>query len=194
MQHIFLHNSKTNQQMIKLEYFNRYDFDQLTEWIKDDELLMNWSGSLFNFPLSESSLEWYIEDVNDINSSDAFIYKSVDTVTGKTIGHISLGSISRKNRSGRISRVLVGGAENRGKGCCKDMVKAVLKIGFEDLKLHRISLGVYDFNTAAIACYQKAGFKIEGTSRDVLLFKGKWWSLIEMSILEAEWRSNNPAD
>lgn len=173
--------------MIKLEYFNRNDFDQLKEWINNDELLMNWSGSLFNYPLTEKSLEWYIDNVNDLNSSDAFVYKAVNTVTGKTIGHISLGSISKKNRSGRISRVLVGGTENRGKGCCKDMVKAVLKIGFEELKLHRISLGVYDFNKAAIACYQKAGFKNEGTSRDVLLFKNEWWSLIEMSILEDEW-------
>ena len=177
--------------MIKLEYFNRTDFDQLIEWIKDDELLMNWSGSLFNFPLTEKSLEWYIDDVNDINSSDVFVYKAVDTATGKAIGHISLGSISKKNRSGRISRVLVGGEENRGKGCCKGIVKAVLKIGFEQLKLHRISLGVYDFNKAAIVCYQKAGFKIEGISRDVLMFKGQWWSLVEMSILEEEWRINN---
>ena len=173
--------------MIKLEYFERSDFDQLIEWIKDDELLMNWSGSLFNFPLTTKSLEWYIDDVNDINTSDAFIYKAIDTSTGNTIGHISLGSISRKNSSARISRVLVGGIDSRGKGCCQQMIKAVLKIGFEDLKLHRISLGVYNFNTAAIHCYQKSGLVIEGTTRDVLNYKGNWWSLIEMSILEDEW-------
>ena len=69
------------------------------------------------------------------------------------------------------------------------MVKAVLKIGFEALKLHRISLGVYDFNIAAIICYKKAGLITEGTTRDVLNYKGKWWSLVEMSILEEEWRS-----
>jgi len=177
--------------MIVLEYFERNDFAQLTEWIKDDELLMNWSGAMFSYPLTEKSLEWYIEDVNEINISDAFIYKAIDTTNGSTVGHISLGGISRKNRSGRISRVLVGGIDNRGRGCCKDMVTAVLKIGFEDLNLHRISLGVYDFNTAAIKCYQQSGFIIEGTTRDVLLFKGKWWSLVEMSILEDEWKSRN---
>jgi RimJ/RimL family protein N-acetyltransferase len=48
-------------------------------------------------------------------------------------------------------------------------------------------LGVYDFNKAAIRCYQKAGLVIEGTNRDCLLFKNKWWSLVEMSILEEEW-------
>ena len=175
--------------MIKLEYFERSDFDELLQWIKEEELLMNWSGSLFSYTLSTKSLEWYIDDVNDINNSDAFIYKAVDTITGNTIGHISLGSISRKNKSARISRVLIGGIDSRGKGYCQQMVKAVLKIGFEELKLHRISLGVYDFNTAAIGCYQKAGFIMEGVTRDVLNFKGNWWSLVEMSILEDEWRN-----
>jgi len=175
--------------MIVLEYFGRNDFDQLMKWIEDDELLMNWSGSLFSYPLTLKSLEWYIDDVNDINNSDAFIYKAVDVVSGKTVGHISLGSISKKNKSGRISRVLVGGNDNKGRGCCQQMVKAVLKIGFEELQLHRISLGVYDFNTAAINCYKKSGLIVEGITRDVLNFKGNWWSLVEMSILEKEWNN-----
>ena len=175
--------------MIILEYFDRSDFEQLMEWIRNEELLMNWSGSLFSYPLSAKSLNWYLDDVNDINSSDALIYKAIDSITGTTVGHISLGGISRKNRSARISRVLVGATDNRGKGCCQQMLKAVLKIGFEDLKLHRISLGVYDFNIAAINCYKKVGLITEGTTRDILNYKGKWWSLVEMSILEEEWRS-----
>jgi RimJ/RimL family protein N-acetyltransferase len=174
--------------MITLEYFTSNDFTQLMDWIKDEEALMNWSGSLFSFPLTKESMEWYIEDVNDINNSDAFIYKAVETETGKVVGHISLGGISKKNKAARISRVLVDPA-SQGKGYCCQMIKAVLKIGFNNLQLHRICLGVYDFNKAAIRCYQKAGLIIEGTNRDCLLFKDKWWSLVEMSILEEEWRT-----
>jgi len=174
--------------MIRLEYFTPEDFKQLIEWISDETILMNWSGALFSFPLTRSSMEWYIEDVNDIKTSEAFIYKAVDITTGKTVGHISLGGISKKNKAGRISRVLVA-PEYQGKGYCRQMVSAVLKIGFEELQLHRICLGVYDFNTAAISCYQKAGLVIEGTNRDCLLFKDEWWSLVEMSMLEEEWRN-----
>jgi RimJ/RimL family protein N-acetyltransferase len=173
--------------MIQLEYFTSNDFKQLINWIPDEEILMNWSGALFSFPLTQKSLEWYIEDVNDIKTSEAFVYKAVDLETGNTVGHISLGGISKKNKAGRISRVLVA-PQYQGKGYCRQMVSAVLKIGFEDLKLHRICLGVYDFNKAAISCYKKAGLTIEGTSRDCLLFKGQWWSLVEMSMLEEDWR------
>jgi len=107
------------------------------------------------------------------------------------IGHISLGGISRKNRAGRISRVLIGDDKHKGKGYCVEMIKAVLKIGFEELGLHRISLGVYNSNLSALKCYQAAGFIIEGTMRDVVLNNGKWWSLIEMGILEDEWKLRN---
>lgn len=172
--------------MIQLQYFTSSDFKQLIEWLPDEEALMNWSGALFSFPLTEKSLEWYAEDVNDISKSDAFIYKAIETSTGKVVGHISLGGISKKNKSGRISRVLVDPAA-QGQGYCCQMITAVLKIGFEELQLHRICLGAYDFNKAAIRCYQKAGLTIEGTNRDCLLFKGQWWSLVEMSMLEEEW-------
>ena len=174
--------------MIKLEYFGKTDFAQLMGWVNSEEALMNWSGSLFSFPLTQESMDWYIEDVNDAANSDVFIYKVVEVETGIIVGHISLGGISKKNRSGRISRVLVDPAY-QGKGYCSQMVKAVLKIAFEDLQLHRVCLGVYDFNEAAIRCYQKAGMVIEGTNRDCLLFNGKWWSLVEMSMLEEEWEN-----
>ncbi|MCB2409130.1 GNAT family N-acetyltransferase [Hymenobacter lucidus] len=173
--------------MIRLEQFTQADFKQLIEWIKDEELLMNWSGSLFSFPLTEASLAWYIEDTNDPLNSDAFVYKAVDNKTNEVVGHISLGGISRKNRSARISRVLVGSHQERGRGICQGMIKAVLKVGFEQLGLHRIDLGVYDFNKGAIGCYTKAGMMLEGTSRESLYFNGAYWSLTEMSMLEAEW-------
>ena len=174
--------------MIKLEFFTKDDFEQLIQWIDTESLLISWSGSLFSFPLTQSSMEWYLRDTNDLNTSGALVYKAVETETGETIGHISLGGISRKNKSARISRVLIGNAANKGKGYCKQMITEVLKVGFDEMQLHRISLGVYDFNTAALKCYQAAGFSIEGTMREVLLHEGKWWSLIEMGILENEWK------
>ncbi len=46
------------------------------------------------------------------------------------------------------------------------MMKAVLHVAFEELKLHRVTLGVYDFNTSAISCYEKIGFIKEGLLRE----------------------------
>lgn len=174
--------------MIRLEKFERSDFQQLIEWINSEALLINWCGFLFRFPLSVESLEWYIEGSNNLKTSDAFIYKAIDEETGLSIGHISLGSISRKNKSARISRVLVGNTSEHKKGTCRQMANEILKIGFGPLQLHRISLGVYDDNIAAIKCYEKSGFVTEGIIRDVLLYNGTYRSMIEMSILDNEWK------
>lgn len=175
--------------MVRLEYFDKEDFDQLIAWISDERLLTNWAGSMFRFPLTTESLAWYIEGTNNFPNSDAYLYKVIDTETKKVIGHISLGGISTKNKAARITRVLVGDNAVRGKGYCKHMVNEVLRIGFDELGLHRISLGAYDFNTAALRCYQRSGFVHEGLQRDVLRFREEWWSLIEMGILENEWRA-----
>lgn len=175
--------------MIRLEPFDRADFQQLINWIDSEQLLIKWSGSLFSFPLTVESLEWYINDTNVPNESDAFVYKAVDTETGVSVGHISLGSLSWKNRSSRISRVLVGNNAEKGKGICQQMTKAALKIGFEELGLHRISLGVYENNKAALNCYLKSGFSVEGVSRDILWVKDEYLSMIEMGVLEDEWRA-----
>jgi len=176
--------------MIRLEQFQPRDFCQLIDWIYDEETLVNWSGNLFRFPLSTESLAWYIEDTNIIEGSDAFVYKASDS-TGKAVGHISLGGISWKNRSARITRVLIGDTAERGKGCCQGMIKAALKVAFDELHLHRVSLGVYQNNMAATKCYEKTGFVTEGIQRDILWNKGAWWSMVEMSILENEWRLLN---
>ena len=175
--------------MIVLEPFTAHDFTQLMEWVDDERLMKEWCGSMFSFPLSESGLTWYVKGSNNLNDPDVFIYKAVETATGITVGHISLGGISTRDRAGRITRVLVGKSTERRRGICQGMVKALLRIGFEDLKLHRISLGVYDFNLAAIKCYLKCGFQQEGLMRDVVRHGEDYWSLVEMGILEDDWRA-----
>lgn len=182
--------------MIKLEYFTSEDFDTLLNWIKDKELLLQWAGTQFNYPLTEKKLEGYIKEANDFEKSSTFIYKAVDTENGRTVGHISLTSINRTNRSARITRVLVNN-EDRGKGIAEKMMKALMKIGFNELHLHRMSLGVYDTNAAAIKCYKKCGFLVDGVLREIQRHEDSYWSLMEMSILENEWAemkiSENPA-
>ncbi|GAA4369265.1 GNAT family protein [Hymenobacter saemangeumensis] len=179
--------------MIRLEPFTPSDFNQLIEWITNERLMKEWSGSLFSFPLTEESLAWYLEGANDFKRPEVFVYKAVDTKSQEVVGHISLGGISERDKAGRITRVLVGSKAERGKGVCTKMIKGMLKIGFEDLGLHRISLGVYDFNEAAIRCYLKAGFKQEGLMRDVVKHGDEYWSMVEMGILEDEWRAMKKA-
>ena len=177
--------------MIRLEPFTKDDFKLLQSWIISESILTNWAGNLFTFPLTDRSLSWYLNDTNVIGESDAFVFKAVHIETLETVGHISLGGLSWKNRSARISRVIIS-PDHVGKGYCKPMLKAALKIGFEELALHRIGLGVYTHNQSAIKCYEGAGLVSEGVQRDVLWTGAAYWSMQEMAILEADWKNLNP--
>lgn len=141
-----------SKEVIKLESFKKSDFKQLINWINSEEFLIQWSGNAFTFPLDEQQLEKYIESANTL------AFKVVDEETSDVIGHISLGQIDNINKSARIGKVLVGNTKMRGRSIGKHMMKAVLHIAFDELKLHRVTLGVYDFNTSAISCYEKIGF------------------------------------
>ena len=104
------------------------------------------------------------------------------------VGHIELNNIDLRNKSARVCRVLVGEPSLRGRGIGTQMMRRLLKIGFDQLGLHRIDLFVFDFNKAAIRCYEKLGFVKEGHLREVRRIGGEYWSLYHMSILEHEWK------
>ncbi len=170
-------------ELIKLEPLKRSDFKQLINWINSEEFLIQWSGNAFTYPLNDQQLEQYIESTNTL------AFKVIDEDSKEVIGHISLGQIDNINRSARIGKVLVGDTKMRGRSIGKHMMKAVLHVAFEELKLHRVTLGVYDFNTSAISCYEKIGFIKEGLLRESKKVGEMYWNLWEMSMLEYEWRA-----
>ena len=102
-----------------------------------------------HIPFRRTAIRKYIESANTL------AFKVVDEETSDVIGHISLGQIDNINKSARIGKVLVGNTKMRGRSIGKHMMKAVLHIAFDELKLHRVTLGVYDFNTSSISCYEK---------------------------------------
>lgn len=176
--------------MIELDYFERSDMEQLIGWIPSAEFTLQWSGNAFRYPLTSQQLEHYLKDANKTDS-ETYIYKVIDRDTKQIIGHITLGRVDRVNCSARIGKVLVGSSQFRGKGIGAEMIKSVLNIAFDELKLHKVTLGVFDFNISAIRCYEKVGFLKEGFIRDARKNGDEYWNLIEMGILEDEWRKKN---
>ncbi|MBM7703937.1 GNAT family N-acetyltransferase [Metabacillus iocasae] len=172
--------------MVILRDFTKKDFQQLIDWIPSKEFAMQWGGTSFTYPLTKKQLKEYIKGANE-TGSDRFIFAVIDQQTGQTVGHISIMQIQYDNGSGRVGRVLVGDKHARGQGYGQAMMKEIVKFGFEELGLHRISLGVFDFNEQAVRAYEKVGFVREGLFRDVRKMDETYWSLIEMSILEDEW-------
>jgi len=52
--------------------------------------------------------------------------------------------------------------------------------------LHRVSLGVYDFNPRAQRVYEKCGFRLEGRLRHAFRWEGQWHDELLMAILSSD--------
>lgn len=62
-------------------------------------------------------------------------------------------------------------------GYGKEMVRAVLDIGFRDIRIHRIEAGIEPANRRSHALARALGFRHEGTSRRRLFLRNKWVDL-----------------
>ena len=163
--------------MIKLEKFEKRDYDRLIRWIDSETSMIQFSGPVFNFPITYEQLDKYV------NTANRLVFRVVDSNTNEIIGHAELNNIDTKNNSARICRVLIGYKQNRNKGFGKAIIKELIRIGFVDLNLHRLDLGVYDFNQQAIKCYVDCGFEIEGLFRENSKVGNEYWSTYNMSII-----------
>jgi len=152
---------------------------------------MQWAGPIFTHPLDGPQLERYLQAAEG-ESPSRRIFKGIETHSGDAVGHIELNNIDRRNRSAAVSRVLID-PKRRGKGYGVELVQKVVEIGFGELGLHRLELFVFDFNEAAIACYRRAGFSIEGRLREARRVSDEYWSLYVMGLLAPEWNRNRPA-
>ena len=171
---------------LKLRPFARSDYDRLIASAESPDFLYPWAGPLFTFPLDRLQLERYL--LTTIGDPPPHrIYTALDE-SGAPTGHIELANIDRANRSASIARVLIFNGR-RGQGLGRELLTLALAVGFDELKLHRISLYVFDFNLAAISAYEHAGMVKEGFLRDVRRVGDKYWSVFQMSMLEDEWRT-----
>ena len=179
--------------MILLQPFTEADVPQLMAWLDGERLLREWSGNLFTFPLTPGQLRPYAAGAPAPPRPASLAYRAVDARSGEAVGHIALDYLDWEARSGRLTRVLVGDPARRGRGYGQAVVRAALAIGFGELGLRRVGLGVYDFNHAAIGCYQRCGFRPIGTLRHVARYEGAYWSSAEMSLSADEWRNAQAA-
>lgn len=75
-----------------------------------------------------------------------------------------------------------------GRGLMPEAVAAVLKFGFEKMKLHRLEARCNDTNPGSERVMIKSGMKYEGLLRGALCEKGIFKNLKMYSILEEEYR------
>jgi RimJ/RimL family protein N-acetyltransferase len=83
----------------------------------------------------------------------------------------------------------IGEKDCWGKGCGTEATRLILDYGFNALGLHNIRLTVHGANERAIRAYSRAGFRVIGRRREVVMRGGRRDDLVYMDCLATEFES-----
>lgn len=169
-------------QKTRLRAIERTDIPLFVRWFNDPEVRQYLS--LYQ-PISAVQEERWFE--RQLESQNSQVY-AIETNAGAHIGNIGLHDINWKERSAELG-IVIGEKAYWGAGYGSDAIKTLLRFAFAEMNLHRVQLRVYDFNTRAIRCYEKCGFKQEGCMRESLYHEGRYHDQLLMSILQHEYQS-----
>lgn len=152
------------------------DFSEYLKMVNDPEIVDNVQGLGVKI-LTEDSLIEYVQRYDGQ-------LLSIFSNDGKHIGNIGLSQISHVHRSCDFAIMMSQNA--RGKGYGKEASILALKYAFDNLNIHRVSLGVLTKNKAAIKLYEDIGFKREGKLRDYFFRGGQYRDVFTYSLLSTE--------
>lgn len=79
-----------------------------------------------------------------------------------------------------------------GKGYATEAARAIVRFGFQELDLHRISAWCIAENVASAHVLEKVGLCREGRLREREWMQGRWWDTLIYAILVDEWRERRP--
>ena len=164
------------------------DLNWLLSFLKNEsaDAIRQWAGNTVRHPVTRERLAQHLRRLNvKIPLRRAYIALAADPRDASAIpvAYAELYNI-RKRGSAFITRMIVH-PEYRGRGVGVEMLRQICAQGFDQFQLHRIELNVYDFNSAAIRCYEKAGLRKEGLMRGTTFTGRDYWNAYRMAILAA---------
>ena len=105
--------------------------------------------------------------------------------TGDLVGDVMLHWSSREHLGGEVGWVFH--PAHAGHGYATEAARAMLRLGFEELGLHRIIARVDERNEASARVARRLGMRQEARLVENEMFKGEWTTELDFAMLAAEW-------
>jgi len=177
-------------QLVRLTAMNsETDAEAFARWDIDVDYLRHLDSGP-QMPGTAKKVKEAIEKEQAQASGTEFEFSVRTLADDKLIGFVALDGINWQHGDTFVG-IGIGDPAYRGNGYGTDAMRVMLRYGFRELNLQRISLDVFEYNERAIKSYLKAGFVIEGRQRGMLLRDGRRWDFIYMGILRDEWLAKN---
>jgi len=105
--------------------------------------------------------------------------------TGELVGDVVLFWHSREHLGGEIGYLLH--PDQAGHGYATEAAHALLRLGFDELGLHRIIARLDERNEASARVARRLGMRQEARLVDNEMFKGEWSTELDFAMLAAGW-------
>lgn len=123
------------------------------------------TGSADRYP-KETVIPFFLHCISDEERHDFLILDP----EGRIIGESVINEYDPADNSANY-RICIAGSHHRDRGVGTWVVRYACDFAFEQLKLSRLTLSVYEFNPRALHVYQKCGFEICGREEDEMLME-----------------------
>lgn len=107
--------------------------------------------------------------------------------SGSLIGDIGLTHTSPEHRQGEIGFIIHPWHQRHG--YATEACNAILRLGFEELGLHRIVARADPRNAGSVGVMERLGMRREAFFHHNELIKGAWSDQVVYAMLEDEWRA-----
>jgi len=169
---------------VRLRAIERQDLPLFVAWLNDPEVRQH---LLVNIPLSQAQEDGWFDRMLARPLEEQPLGIEVRTPEGwRLVGNCSFFDLDWRNRCCEIG-IFIGDQEYWGRGYGTQVMRLMLKYGFNTLNLNRVYLRVYESNPRGIKCYEKAGFRHEGRLRQAIFQDGRYIDLLMMSVIRSEW-------
>ena len=171
---------------VRFRRAERSDLPTFTTWLNDPEVR---AGISMFLPMGmDEEAAWYQKMLERPQEERIFAVDITDGDGWRLIGSTSFFSFDWRNRSAEFG-IMIGEKDCWNQGYGTEISKMMLQHAFETLNLHRVTLRVFADNPRAIRTYEKAGYVLEGTLRQVEWVKGRYIDTHLMSVLRPEWEA-----
>jgi RimJ/RimL family protein N-acetyltransferase len=145
------------------------------------------SSRAMDLDRARAKLEKRVAQTHIEADGDPLLLAAVDGETGRTIGEFMLRLTSIESRQGEIGWSFH--PDVQGRGLATEGAREMLRLGLEDMGLHRIVAGCDPRNVASLRVMQHLGMRREAHFVESEFLKGEWIGEIVCALLEAEWRA-----
>lgn len=177
---------------IMLREYQAEDIGPIRGWVNDERVTRYLSTRYWPAQTMTDSQEFLSRMLQSSHNACNFVL--ADKADGRYIGQADIFRLDWRLRMGEIGMV-IGAEQDRGQGLGAEALGLLQRYAFQTLGLERLELEVHMKNQAALGCYRKAGFTLEGVKRHAFFSDGAFCDVGMMSVLREEWsaRQANPS-